>query len=259
VPACDAALVARRRVKSAPPPPTQIGVHAGLGYALFRPDGPALGGVLILHGADSCKESHFDFARALRAGGLAAVSLDLPGHGASEARFAADVVERLAALAALLPPGPLGLRGSSLGGYLALLAAEPLGADAVVGICPASADGLAHGLRLGRFAFDVDAPGLEAFLAEPAHEAIACVRRLHVPMLLLHAQGDEVVPVEHSRALLAASPSSVKQLVAPRGGHHRSIAHDPELISHSSRFLARALAGAAADSADGEHSARIST
>ena len=36
---------------------------------------------------------------------------------------------------------PLALRGSSMGGYLAIVAAEPAGADAVVAICPASGGG----------------------------------------------------------------------------------------------------------------------
>ena len=51
-------------------------------------------------------------------------------------------------MAGLLPEGaPLGLRGSSMGGYLALVAAAQLDAAAVVAICPASADHLAQGLR----------------------------------------------------------------------------------------------------------------
>ena len=52
-------------------------------------------------------------------------------------------------------------------------------------------------------------------------------RALDVPLLLLHAEGDEVVPVELSRALHAAAPAS--KLVVVPGGHHRSIQHDAEL------------------------------
>ena len=47
-------------------------------------EGPPLGGVVIVHGAGSRKENHFDFARAARAAGLAAVVYDQRGHGESD-------------------------------------------------------------------------------------------------------------------------------------------------------------------------------
>jgi pimeloyl-ACP methyl ester carboxylesterase len=64
---------------------------------------------------------------------------------------------------------------------------------------------------------------------------------LGVPLLLLHAEGDEIVPVEHSRALHVAAAGS--RLVAVPGGHHRSVQHDPELQALSVRFLHEALGG----------------
>ena len=47
--------------------PAEIGLQDGLSYSLWLPqDGnhQTHGGVVILHGAGSCKESHHDFARA---------------------------------------------------------------------------------------------------------------------------------------------------------------------------------------------------
>ncbi|MBA3328821.1 MAG: alpha/beta fold hydrolase, partial [Solirubrobacterales bacterium] len=105
------------------PAPAELGVRDGLAYALYLPDGPARGGVVILHGAGSCKESHFDFARLCRAAGLAAVSFDMRGHGDSEGRLGAGAIDDVRTMAGVLPPGPLLLRGSSMGGYLALAAA----------------------------------------------------------------------------------------------------------------------------------------
>ena len=76
-------------------PPAEIGEREGLAYALFLPEREPLGGVVILHGAGSRKESHFDYARRLRTHGLAAVAFDQRGHGDSPApmdtRMAADV------------------------------------------------------------------------------------------------------------------------------------------------------------------------
>ena len=53
-------------MKHSPPTPPELGNRDGLSYALFRPDGDPPAGVVIVHGADSAKESHFDFARNLR-------------------------------------------------------------------------------------------------------------------------------------------------------------------------------------------------
>ena len=65
-------------------PPAETGERNGLSYALFLPaDAPAVG-VVVIHGAGSQKENHFDFARACRAAGLAAVAFDQRGHGASD-------------------------------------------------------------------------------------------------------------------------------------------------------------------------------
>lgn len=220
-------------------PPEETGRRDGLAYALFLPAGEPAGGVVVLHGAGSAKESHFDFARLCRASGLAAVAFDQRGHGESDGPLDGRLADDVRTIAQVLPPGPVGLRGSSMGGYVALCAAQGVGARAVVAICPAPAEGLAAGLRAGRFPIEADADALGAFLAaHPATDAAAALGRA---LLLLHAEGDEIVPVEHSRALHAAAPGS--RLVTLPGGHHRSIQHDPELQALSVRFLRRAFAG----------------
>ena len=225
----------RRTVEIEPPEP---GRRDGLAYALFRPaEGDPRGGVVILHGADSSKESHYDFARLCRAHGLTAVCFDARGHGESDGPLDGRAIADVAAIASLLPPGPVGLRGSSMGGWLALAAAERVGAKAVVAICPATSRGLARGLREARFAFGAG-PGLAEAIAHVDLEVAA--HDLGDRLLLMHAEGDDVVPVEHSRALHAAAPGS--RLVATPGGHHRSIQHDPELQAVAVRFLARRLA-----------------
>jgi uncharacterized protein len=221
-------------------PPARTGTRDGLAFALFEPSSPAPGGVVLVHGADSRKENHFDVARALRAAGLAVVAYDQRGHGASAGALGAGVLDDVAAMAALLPEGPLALRGSSLGGFVVLRAGARLGAAAVVAICPPSAAQLGLGLRArGRFDFAADRPALEAMLEEADLEADAAT--LGERLLLLHAEGDETVPVEHSRALHAAAPGS--RLVVVPGGHHRSVQHDPELLALSVRFIADRLTG----------------
>jgi hypothetical protein len=55
----------------------------------------------------------------------------------------------------------------------------------------------------------------------------------------MHAEGDEQVPVEHSRELERLAPSA--RLIAIPGGHHRSVQHDPELQATTLRWIERAL------------------
>ena len=227
--------------------PREIAVHEGLAYSLWVPDeGRAIrGGVVILHGAGSCKESHHDYARLLVAAGYAAISFDQRGHGASEGVMDGRAIEDVVAIADLLryrvgdPGVGVALRGSSMGGCFALLAASDAGAGAVVAICPAGPRGLQRGIEARTLGFEADVDALSAFLgAADLHETIAS---LDVPVLLLHAEGDERVPVEHSRELAAGFASPQSRLITVPGGHHRSVQHDEELQAVSLKFIQRAL------------------
>ena len=201
--------------------------------------------MVVLHGAGSCKENHHDFARAAIGAELAAIAFDQRGHGESEGAMDGRVIDDVADMAALLlsrigGSAAIALRGSSMGGYLALVSAAAAHASAVVAICPASAEGLRRGLAEGRFSFQADEPALAALLdAHDLRDAIASLE--DVPVLLLHAEGDEQVPVEHSRELAALMRSPLSRLIAVPGGHHRSVQHDPDLQAVSIRFIARAL------------------
>jgi pimeloyl-ACP methyl ester carboxylesterase len=224
--------------------PAELSTREGLAYALWLPDrAPLRGGVVILHGAGSCKESHYDFSRALLPLGFASVSFDQRGHGESDGPMDGRALEDVITMAALLRDRidkPIALRGSSMGGYLALVAAGDAGASAVVAICPASPDGLRRALRRGEHRFDADAQKLDQLL-ERHGDAAAITGALELPVLLLHAEGDEVVPVEHSRELAGHLKHPDSRLVAVPGGHHRSIQHDEELQAVSTRFIERAL------------------
>jgi uncharacterized protein len=226
--------------------PSEIGVHDGLAYSLWLPPTPAPAGVVTLHGAGSCKENHHDFARAALGAGLAAIAFDQRGHGESDGPMDGRAIDDVVAIAALLKARiggaaepPIALRGSSMGGYLALVSAAAADAGAVVAICPASGEGLRRGLANGRFTFDADPPALDRFLA--ARDVQAATRELEVPVLLLHAEGDEQVPVEHSRELAGLLQSPRSRLITLPGGHHRSIQHDAEMQAVSLRFIERAL------------------
>jgi uncharacterized protein len=229
-----------------PPRPADSGRHEGLAYSLWLPAQDSRAGVVVLHGAGSCKESHHDYARALNATGIAAVVFDQRGHGESDGPMDDRALDDVRAMADVLRSGsgvpglPVALRGSSMGGYLALVAASHVDARAVVAICPASAEGLRRGVHSGSLRFDADVDRLDDLLAtHDLHEEVA---ELELPILLMHAAGDEQVPVDHSRELATHLRSPLSRLIVVPGGHHRSIQHDHELQAVSVRFIEQAIA-----------------
>src|SRR2546423_11468226 len=108
------------------PPGPELGTHDGLAYALFMPEEAPDAGVVICHGAGSAKESHFDFARTARDRGLAALAYDARGHGRSDGALGPGMVGDALAMCDLLRDrvvSAVAIRGSSLGGFTAILAA----------------------------------------------------------------------------------------------------------------------------------------
>jgi alpha-beta hydrolase superfamily lysophospholipase len=186
-------------------------------------------GVVVVHGAGSRKENHADFAEACARAGMAALALDLRGHGASGGEADRGMLDVVAALDRLAAEGagPLGLRGSSLGAFLALhAAARHPAARAVAALCPPSAERVARVL------------GADWPLALPLEPAVA--RRDGVARGYWHARGDERVGWAGTLALAGLTPQP-RRLRVEMGGHHRSLQHDPAVIAATVAFLAEHL------------------
>ena len=132
-----------------PQQPDERGIHEGRPYWLWLPTSePPWPAMVILHGAGSAKENHADFARLCAASGWAALSYDQRGHGESEDLMAPAAVNDVGRMAAMLAAreeiegGHVCVRGSSMGGFLAIHAAAVSDAIAgVIAICPATEDG----------------------------------------------------------------------------------------------------------------------
>ncbi len=235
-------------MKHAPPAPPELGTSDGLAYALFLPEDKPEAGVVILHGAGSAKESHFDFARGCRDDGLAALAFDARGHGRSEGRYGPGAVDDALAMVELLrrQVQVIALRGSSMGGFTAIhAAAQDPSVAAVVAICPAPEELLVRALRAeGPEHFRCDVEATEAWLRSlDLYRAVAELGP-DTALLLLHARGDEQVPYTTSEELFAAAHEPKRLLVLP-GGHHRSLQHDMELQAVSRRFVRDAARRAA--------------
>lgn len=234
-------------MKHDPPAPPELGTRDGLAYALFMPEEKPRGGVVVLHGAGSAKESHFDFGRICRDYGLAALAYDARGHGHSTGEFGATALGDALAMCDLLREHAphVALRGSSLGGFCAVAAAslDP-SVVAVVAICPAPPELLLRGLRSGYIeGFRVD-PHAEEWLGTlDLHRAVAELGP-ETALLLLHARGDEQVPYTISEELHEAAHEPKRLMLFP-GGHHRSLQHDLEVQNLTARFIERAVDRAA--------------
>jgi len=231
-----------------PRTPTQRDGHRGLAYELWLPpnDPPPWPGVVIIHGAGSSKERHADFARLASDLGWAAIGYDQRGHGASEGEFSPGCILDAGAMVRLLShvdgvdTGRVCLRGSSLGGFVAIHTAATNPAVAgVIAICPASEELLLRGLRAGRFDMRVDASALEPWLEE--HDLRDAVELLdEKPLILLHASGDDRIPSAFSEELHERAMGPRRIIVVP-GGHHGSVQHDAELQGVALGWLARQL------------------
>lgn len=226
----------------------ELGEHDGLAYAYFAPAGEPEAGVLILHGAGSAKESHFDFARVCVANGFSALAYDARGHGRSNGAWSPAAIDDASALLDLLRERgapAVALRGSSMGGFSAILAAARNGrATAVAAICPAPEDLLLHGFRAGRLdGFEADVAALVPWLEnEVSLRDAAGSLAPDTALMLMHAEGDEQVPYTVSQELYEAAGRPKRLLLLP-GGHHRSLQHDPEIQAESIKFIARAVRG----------------
>ncbi|HEY7267521.1 MAG TPA: prolyl oligopeptidase family serine peptidase, partial [Solirubrobacterales bacterium] len=159
-----------------------------------------------------------------------------------------DAVEDVIAMARLLASQDgvdserIAVRGSSLGGFLAIQAAAASEEIAgVIAICPAGQDHLASGVHSGRLEMRVADPvALEAWLI--SQDIDRAVERIAPrPLILMHAEGDTQIPSDHSEQLYERAGDPRKLLIAP-GGAHTTVQHDAELQGAALRWLERELA-----------------
>jgi uncharacterized protein len=213
-----------------------------LAALLYEPATAADGAVLVCHGAGSSKENHGDFALRAVARGLAALTFDFRGHGASEGAGDGgeelDLIACAAALRSASASKRLVVRGSSMGAYLALAAAarRPGLFGRIAALCPADEASMLAGFdRLEKMlaAGDPDAlaygtwdlPAVRAYY-RGNDLALSTVGLQGV--LIVHARDDGTVPYGSSQRLFAAL-AEPKRLIGLAAGGHTGIQHDASL------------------------------
>lgn len=188
----------------APIQPLQIELPQGsLAARLHRPEGKPRAAAVIAHGQASSMASQklTRLARALAGAGCLALQFDHSGCGDSLGELELTTLtgrreEFLAAvetLAGLAPGLPLVYLGSSLGGTVALLAADLRPPRCTVA--------WSAPLDLAELLPRLDPPpqGFSALINDiPNHDLPAVLARAR-GVLLVHGEDDEVVPVKHAR------------------------------------------------------------
>jgi uncharacterized protein len=232
-----------------PPAAAEHDFLDGLAFKVWLPDSaPPWPGVVVIHGAGSCKENHADFARLAADFGWAALAYDQRGHGESLGEMSPQVIRDAVAMVRHLgehegvDASRVCLRGSSLGGFVAIHAAAVSDAvAAVIAICPAGERMLLRSLRSDPLEIRADRSALEPWLGEhDLREAVELIGER--PLILLHAAGDDEVPADFSQELFERAEEPRKLVIVP-GGHHRSVQHDGELQTMALRWVERRLSG----------------
>jgi fermentation-respiration switch protein FrsA (DUF1100 family) len=192
------------------------------------------------------------------------LAVDVRGHGAnppealpvSGGEFGSDALAAFEALLGRPEVTEGAIAGHSMGGIGAILAAaaDPRVKALVSTSSPADPYRLTRQtFRLARLpipdpiAYPLAWLTTRVFLQPRGHtvEAISATRaiaRYRGPVLLLHGDADDVVPVGHMARLATAAARPVESLVIP-GGRHSWLYEFPAYRSAVARFLATAMAG----------------
>lgn len=254
-----------------------FGIHsAGVELpAWFLParSGQAGPGVVLVHGWESARDRTLPLALFLHAAGFHCLTIDVRGHGTNPAEdlpiSAGEFgIDALAAFQALLdrPEVTKGaIAGHSMGAIGAILAAAA--DDRVAAVVATSAPADPYRLtrqtfRLARLpipdpiAYPLAWLTTRVYLRPRRHvvddiSASSAITRYRGPILLVHGDSDDVVPVTHLARLAAAargartddpSAAPVETLVV-RGGKHSWLYEDAGYRAAVARFLTIALGG----------------
>lgn len=212
--------------------------------------------IIVCHGFGSCKENYANFGEIAASAGYGSLIIDLRGHGESGGEVDANIFNDVAAALQYLQgrheinPMSISLCGASMGGWLAIHTAAHLkDISPVVAFCPTNESLLM--ILMEEMALHqrghaspmvpehpprVDVNSMSQLLMKL--DLLKTARRVAPrPLLLVHCEGDEEVPVHLSQRLYDSQPEPKALWLLP-GGSHRFAQHDPETIKRVLEWLA---------------------
>jgi dipeptidyl aminopeptidase/acylaminoacyl peptidase len=213
-----------------------------LSGVLHLPAGAApRGAVILCHGMESDKNSEklVFLGETLASRGILALRFDFSYVGESTGKFEditySGEVDDLKAAYELVRnrnPGKIAILGSSMGGTVALLfaAQEPEVAALVTVAAPVHPEQFPQRTLNSKQIDEWRKRGLTLYHGRRLNVSLLhdletikvceAVKRIRCPVLVIHGDADEVVPVEEAHELHAGL-NSTKRLVILRGGDHR--------------------------------------
>ncbi len=209
--------------------------------------GPAKGVVVHFHGNAENMTSHFLNVYWLALEGYHVLAFDYRGYGASAGKKSLDgsVADGAAALAyarAKAPGLPLVVLGQSFGGAVALASLERDGGDGLKAVVLESTFASFRGIARDKMGLW----WLTRYLRWPLSLLVSdryrpdrlAARRRPVPLVMLHAQGDPVVPYSQGRFLYNAAAGPKDWWEVPGQGHADAFTnHGPMFRPKLLRFL----------------------
>ncbi len=214
-----------------------------------RPKGRPKAAVFVLHGISDSKATQAESLRFLAREGMLAIAPDLRAHGDSGGLHATygylekDDLSRLRrAVEGEFPGLRTGLWGTSYGGAVAL---QTLGTDpefdfAIIentfaDLRDISRQQVANHTSLpltGLGPYFIDEAGRKAGFDPGAISPERSAAKIKVPVLHLHGENDEIIPIAHGRRIAShASGDSYRFVPIKRGTHFHLKAGDPAIYS----------------------------
>jgi uncharacterized protein len=178
--------------------------------------GPPLGSILLCHGNGGNVGDRAPHVELLTAAGFGVLAFDYRGYGRSSGRpgEAGTYRDARAARRVLL---------ERAGGGRVLYLGESLGAAVALELAhhhPPAGLILQSPFTSIRAIARVHYPLVPRSLVPDAYPSLRLIRELAVPLLVLHGERDDIVPLAHGEELYAAAPCAKRIVRFPDAGHN---------------------------------------
>ena len=218
-------------------------------YGLYFPAvGRARGTIVHFHGNFGNVSNHFPLALFLVRAGFDVLSFDYEGYGASEgnptpAHLLADGIASTTYAQSRAPNVPVGIFGQSLGGSTAIgvAAQEPFVKAAVIEAAFSGQRAMGRAV-LKRSIFLWPLYPFAPFFLSTRYDAVDAVDKIAPrPILFIHGDADNVVPVEMSKKLFAAAKEPKELWIVPGAGHLECHKKAPDYEKRITAFFEQAF------------------